>query len=261
MTKWVPSPPGVIFKADSPFLRLPHSLDETQRRFFEALRFGIEMAQASSRRLRENLSAMSLQKGSKIDSHPEAVATAFLDAWSLVDSIHRLRELLASMPRLKKGAILRVFYKESEPVEGLRNRVQHLKGDLLNTKLSHLPVWGTLSWIWLVDRTHVKVVSGSLTAGADTGRSARPFPIPADRMFHDVLDHISLSVGANSINLSEVMRLTIRIARILEQQMQSQFEGLEALPLVDALVLLDIELSAPVRIARPPANAEPVEKN
>jgi len=247
--KRIPALPGAVFQSDSPFRRLPRDLDAKQRRFLEALRFGIEMAQGSYRRLREILSAMSLDDQQTLDKHSDAVATAFLDAWGVADSIHRLRELLAVMPNLKKGALLKLFSRKTQQVEKLRNHIQHLSGDLHEPALARMPVWGTVSWVWLVDRTHMKVISGSMLAGVDMGQSPRPFPIPQNRIFHDVLDHVTLSLGNDELNLSEAMRLTVRIARGLEKQLEVVFRDCEPLPLVDSRLLLTIELDAPVAIA------------
>jgi hypothetical protein len=243
MTEHHPVLSGAVFDKESPFRHFPRDLDPTQRRFLEGIRFSVEMAQLSSMRLRSLVTMISLNGNfpNETETYPVPAASAFLDAWSMVDSFHRLRELFRFMPRLKKRArLLEIFFRTSSSVEPLRNRVQHLKGDLVDPKLIHLPVWGTLGWLWIIDLSFKRFLSGVLTAGPDTGQ-LRPMPIPGNRIFHDQLDHITLSVGIDEIDLSEVMRITIRLARSLEKNLKLQFEGLAEIPLEDMLMLVEIQ--------------------
>lgn len=241
MTKHYPALSGAVFDTESPFRRLPRDLDSTQRRFLEGVRFSVEMTQLSSTRLRGLLTAISLQGKYPSEVWPVPAAGAFLDAWSMVDSIHRLRELLLAMPKMKKhGSLLEIFMRASSAVEPLRNRIQHLKGDLVNPQLVQLPVWGTLGWLWIVDASLSRFISGVLTAGPDAG-ALRPILTPGNRDYHDQLDHITLSVGTDQIDLSEALRLIVRLARSLEKNIKPQFEGRTELAPVDTLMLFEIE--------------------
>ncbi len=227
-----------------------------QRRFVQGVRIAVEMAQLSSTRLRDVLEATSVEGKYPGDAWPAQSASVFLDAWSLVDSIHRLRELLRAFPNMsKRGGLLKVFLQATSGVRTLRNHVQHLGGDLVNRDLGHLPVWGIIGWIWTINGSHTRFRSGVITAGADANM-LRPILLPMDRVFHDPLDHITLSVGGDQINLSEAMRLVIRLGRAMEEQLRPQFEGRQPLPLVDALMLFDIAIDGEGDVPPAPANAE-----
>lgn len=242
--KHYPALSGAVFDTESPFRHLPRDLDSTQRRFLEGVRFAVEMTQLSNTRLRGLLTAISLQRTYTLEASPDPVASAFLDAWSMVDSIHRLRELLLATPKMKKrGPLLEVFMRATSAVEPLRNRVQHLKGDLVNPKLGHLPVWGTLGWLWIIDASLSHFLSGVLTAGSDAG-ALRPILTPGNRDYHDQLDHITLSVGADQVDLSEAMRLIVRLARAFEKMLRPQCEGREVLAPVDMLMLITMQHEA-----------------
>lgn len=66
-------------------------------------------------------------------------------------------------------------------------------------------------------------LSGYLTAGADAPHS-RLILFPNNREFHDQLDHITLSVGDAKLDISEAMRLVIRMVRGLELSLREQFK-------------------------------------
>lgn len=241
MTKHYPALSGVVFDKDSPFRRLPHNLDSTQRRFCEGIRFAIEMTQLSSVRLRSVLSPISLKRTHEIEGIPDSVACAFQDAWSMIDSVHRLRELIFATPNMqKRGPLYEIFVRTSAAVEQLRNHVQHLKGDIINPQLANYPIWGTLGWLWVVDPPQGDFLSGMLTAGSSNGM-IQPILVPNNRVYHDRLDHITLSFGDCQADLSEVMRIIVRMARALEATIKPQFEGQEISAPLDMLMLLEIK--------------------
>ena len=60
-----------------------------------------------------------------------SVAPLFLDAWSIVDSVHRLRELLDQMPGLKKNtSAYQSFVRKTKIAKDFRNTAQHMRNDL-----------------------------------------------------------------------------------------------------------------------------------
>lgn len=239
--KHYPVVDGPVFSQESPFVQLPLGLDATQRRYLEGIRFAIEMAQLSYLRLRDMLTSATADDRSQLTQRAVATA-AFLDAWSLVDSLHRLRELLSAMPRFqKRDSLFQVFLRGTSGVAELRNRVQHLRGDLADASLAELPVWGTITWLMMKDDAAQRFLSGSLSAGPDTG-GLRPLPVPNNRVFHDRLDHVTLHVGQADVDFSEAMRLTVRLAGGMEKSLRPQFEGKPPMPIVDALLVVEIQL-------------------
>ena len=242
MSNHYPALKGAVFEVESPFRRLPVNLDMTQRLFLDGIRFAVEMAQLSHVRLRDLLSLASIDHD-KNYSAAEAATSGFLDAWNIVDSIHRMRELLSAMPRLKKrGPLLGIFMRGTAETETLRNRIQHLRGELSNRALSHLPAWGTLSWLWVLDTSMTLFLSGYLTAGADAPHS-RLILFPNNREFHDQLDHITLSVGDAKLDISEAMRLVIRVVRGLELSLREQFKDDQNVCVSDYMMLFTIDTS------------------
>ena len=238
--KHYPALEGGVFDKDSPFLALPYEMDAKQRRFLDGIRFSVEMAQLSFRRLRKTLYSITLDQ--RTQPHTDVTASVFLDAWAIIDSIHRLRELLAAIPNFhKRGPLYQIFTRGTARVEEFRHRIQHLRGDLVNPELANLSVWGTVTWLFVRNAELTRFESGGLSAGMEEGH-IRPIPVPNSRTFHDQLDHVALHVGTDEVNLSESMRLTIRLARALENSLRIQLRGTHSIPLVDTLTLLEIEL-------------------
>jgi len=90
------------------------------------------MADIAYRRLVEEL----LLKTNKVHSGDEGKgiphAFMFLDAWSFIDSVHRLRELLEQMPGIQKNesTALKVFLGKTALIEDLRHIAQHLRREV-----------------------------------------------------------------------------------------------------------------------------------
>lgn len=238
MSERFPVVSGAVFDSDSPLRRIPHDLDPTQRRYLQGVRFAIEMTQLSSARLRELLTDITVSGTFPAEAWPAPSASIFLDAWSMVDSLHRLRELLATFPNMKKNVpLLKVFNNETSGVTGLRHHIQHLR-NLGKADQNYIPVWGAVGWIWTVDDTLTRFKLGVITAGADSAQ-LRPILKPGGRSYHDQLDHITIQAGTYKVNLSEAMRQTIHVARAFESVLEPQFDGCEPLPLVDSLMLCE----------------------
>jgi len=68
--------------------------------FIEGIRFSIETADLAYRRLRDTLIVLGTQETADPDS--PSTASAMLDAWSIIDSLHRLRGLMRNMPGIEK---------------------------------------------------------------------------------------------------------------------------------------------------------------
>jgi len=111
----------VIIGQESVLRRIPAALARTQSLFIEGIRFSIEMADLAHSRLRETLPPLSRMEN-PVGESPSSVS-AMLDAWSIVDSLHRLRGLLRHMPGSRDGTGFRPFGPSSTPQRGSPNSV------------------------------------------------------------------------------------------------------------------------------------------
>lgn len=85
----------MIISDGSPLRRLPSELDRRQALFLDGIRYSVEMADLAYTRLRQTLFNLAEQRGSGTSLDHWLFVSAVQDAWSLIDSLHRLRGLLS----------------------------------------------------------------------------------------------------------------------------------------------------------------------
>jgi len=234
----------MIIKEDSPIRRLPHSLDPKQMLFLNAIQYSVEMADLAFHRLTANLQSITTENPS---SRPHInFLAAVQDAWSIVDSLYRLRCLLRQMPGFKKNIPeIQVFLRKTKTIEHLRNAIQHLDRQIESLLEAKLPVLGVLGWcsFWAKDSKMVSswaIVPGSLVRSGEhslVNPLGRPCDVP--------LGLITLETSGYSNCLSESMRALEPLIGELESQLRDQFSGLPTAP-ADFLMRKDIALNSSV---------------
>jgi len=81
-------------------------------------------------------------------SDSKEIIHALAISWSIIDSIHRIREVAQNIPGLSsKTPQLKSFLDETKIVEVYRDYIQHLRNELSKIELDPFPVWGNFSWI------------------------------------------------------------------------------------------------------------------
>jgi hypothetical protein len=135
----------MIIGPESILRRVPSALNRVQSLYIQGIRLSIELADLAHQRLIQTL----LDASEAGDTAEVPTALAMSDAWSIVDYIHRLRNLLRRLPAVKhKDRIVeyRRFKNNSAPVTTLRNSIQHLENDFVKTAAdTGWAVFGTLT--------------------------------------------------------------------------------------------------------------------
>ena len=232
----------MIIGKDSPLRHLPKKLNAKQTLFLDAIRYCIEMADASYLSLKGTLQTLTSQYPRQPDASILGPSTvkALIDAWSIIDTINRLRNLLDRMPGVKKkspGFIL--FLKQTNGVEDLRNIIQHLDSEIDGLIATNSAVLGTLSWAIALDPTGERILSCVLRPGTLLSPTA-PFPFPAGNVQFPI-DRITLSAGNKSVCLSDTMIHLAKFASSTERELQKQFKELSAAT-ADVLLILEINM-------------------
>ena len=223
---------------DSPLRLLPANLDRRQMLFFDGIRVATEMAESAYHRLAHSLQQAATNTIAPEDL-PKLVPLCFLDAWSIVDSTNRLRVLLQRLPRFKQRApSLQLFYRRTEGVVPLRNSVQHLDGEIDRLARDNYSVWGTLTWMVLMDAQIGRFTVGTLASGTQFG-GAHPLPNPAGISMHSTVDHVTLVAGGLELDLSEVVRSIVEFIQKLEGVIAPQSSG-HAIAPSDFLILAEM---------------------
>jgi len=188
---------------------MKNNLKRRQELFLEGIETSLGMSNICYSRLNQAL--IELSKNDLKNLTLEIQNLVFLDSWSFVDVINRLRIFILQIPGLKKNSPVKSFLKSSEQIETLRNFVQHLDNEIPNVVKSGFPIWGSLSWLYQsqeigkLNRLEVKAIIPRHLAGADGHQIVNL----AGKTMHSTVDYISLTASNITINLSDIYQSTI----------------------------------------------------
>lgn len=224
----------MIIKDDSPLRRIPTKLNREQTFFLTGIRYSISMAAYAYARLYESthritnnyLQSQDLDR--RFPNKDIEINLVMIDAWSMIDSVHRLRELLAGMPGLKQKANdLKSFYTNTKQVDDLRHKVQHLRHETKNlAQLNHV-VWGTVIWSALESPEAEIFRWFTIYAGSlHSGFRIPPFQPFAKTLFAFPIDHISLNAYNVLVSLTDcydyIEKITVYLEDLLRRNFQEQ---------------------------------------
>lgn len=191
-----------LIPAESNLRRIPADVDRRTILFLDGIRYSIQSFEISSRRLAQTLNQLSNAQDTK-DNLGEIISIATIDAWSIIDSIHRLRELLEQLPRLKKNTPeLQLFLHRTSPIEDLRHFFQHFRTEIDSFVEKAMPLWGTISWSTTnsdtgLPQTHT-IVPGTFFHGAWFGSCT--FDTHEGRF----IDRVVLHAGPQKVDLADL---------------------------------------------------------
>lgn len=175
-----------MISEDSPLRRPPRDLSRKQVLILDGIRYAADMADIAYERLANHLQVVA---ASEAEPMVRDIATAMLDAWSIVDSVHRFRDLVANLPGLPNSVWRRLLDERTGDVADLRNSVQHQLGEVEGLISGGGQLWGYLSWAELRDETPTGMWH-MMAAGSDyvgdswlyIGPAQLPFKVPTDRL-------------------------------------------------------------------------------
>lgn len=226
----------VIIGPESSLRFLPAEMERRQVLMFEGIRFSIEMADVAHLRLRETL----IRLTDAVDAPHEDVARALEDAWSIVDSAHRLKGILQQAPgithRDRWPSIRQLLNDMADPIDKLRNVFQHLNQDVGNRVHQNWPLFGILHWFRLnPDRNSGRICY--LMAGTITDGERPLLSVHGKRVYEPPLGMIELQTESATVSVTELMEIVKRIAGDLECSIQSQGNRIPC----DSLIRIDIQ--------------------
>lgn len=182
------------------------SQDRSLRRhlYLDGLRYGVNMLSIAYTRLRTVLASISDTR----KPEPGEFTSAFLDAWSIVDSAFRYRVMLTSMPGLKKNEPpMKVFLDKTKTLEDLRHYMQHPNSadHFQKVKDSTRPFMGILVWVRIYTEESARVCS--LLAGSfPYTKGDIPAINPLGKTVEAPVDLVCLHVASSQICLSDLVR-------------------------------------------------------
>ena len=209
-----------IIAEDSPLRRIPMVIEPRQASCFEGIRLTAEMIDSAYQRLVTNLIRFSFNPCAQ-ELASIGTATLFLDAWSVVDCLNRLRTILAKTPKFKKTLPpLQIYERATKSVVGIRNIVQHL-GEEIDRTSTVWPMWGILSWVAIIDPKaglcrSCSVIGGRIVSGE------HQLVNPLEKGFAGIVDHVHLAVKTESIELSSAVRSVGPVVNLIERNLYKQ---------------------------------------
>ena len=174
--------------------------------YLDGLRYSFQMANLVSHRFRNTLDDIA-RYHSKNEYTEEQITSGLLDAWTLVDICHRVRELVQQTPGLsQKLPDIQIFLRGTEQIKNLRHYVQHLRSGIPNIPIQSNPLWGVLSWTPTNDKAVCYTIfSGNLVGGV-SGNSlsfdAQKFQFVAEVKL--LADGIEIDLNSISEKLSKL---------------------------------------------------------
>lgn len=166
---------------DDSFLRkLPHTLAAPTRMKIDGLVFAADAISHNLETLREAAQYI----GSDGDRVSIRLRTAMLvAAWSIIDNLEAIRQILSSFrsSHSEFGPNSRALFDALEPVRQMRNKMDHLAGNirnLANSKGNRAPLFGSLSYVWCDDPNFRTVYSIVIQTGLIHGKELFQFINP-----------------------------------------------------------------------------------
>lgn len=193
----------------------PHDLQKFL--FTDGLQHSVHMSDLSYRKLCADLLVVSKNyyarcKEGKITLTKEAIFTyeisALSNAWQVIDSVNRLRELLIHAPGIRKrDTEYKVFFRQTENVKHLRDNIQHLNNQIPQFIRDRIPAWGTLNWVSKLDESD-ELLLFSLVLGTLFERNT-PLLNPVGRTITIPIGIITLSSDIE-VCLSDLVEIQVR---------------------------------------------------
>ncbi len=242
----------MIIGKDSALRRVPDGIDRRQAVFLDGIRYSVEMADLAYGRLRSGLWALSSEDGmDDAQGQVSPFVEPFLDAWSIVDSVHRLRQLLEQMPGLKKAKSppYQLFLRKTSPVEQFRHAIQHLRNELDRMSSQRWPVWGVLDWVAVIDPNEGLLRCCVMTPGKIID-GKYPVCNPLGKEIERPVDHITLQYKQDRLGLSDTMRSVASVITPMQESLARQFQGMASTG-SDLVVRTDMQVEVEQRDAKP----------
>lgn len=210
-----------MIKRDSILRHLPLELDRKQALFLDGIRHSAEIAHLAYERLRVLLTKIASDDNSE---HERAglYTAAFLDAWAIVDSIHRFQDLYRLFPEARIIEADPSDQKDREVlqrVRDVRNVTDHL-GQRMDYVLSRKSsAMGILSWCTIVRPEYGVGIICSIIPGT-IGCQSGPIVNPCGKSVELPSGMVSITAGEYTADLSEAIKILGHRVSEIENQME-----------------------------------------
>ncbi|MHB9112535.1 MAG: hypothetical protein ACYC4D_07905 [Thermoleophilia bacterium] len=147
----------------------------------------------------------------ELPSDNTKVIPVLASCWGFIDTLHRIRELAQSLPRLSvKHHEIRRFLNTTSIAEDYRHYIQHLRNELAKDPPNPFPVWGSLSWIDKENpkRSYIALFGAQFAGISYTG-------CVFDTVHKRWVSKVCLGIGGKSFNFDPIFDASIRFKQFV----------------------------------------------
>lgn len=210
----------MLVSTTSPFRSLPSTLDRRQATVLDGIRLALEMADLCYARLEQILLNLAQQEALPPQEY-RVFPGAFVDAWTFVDTVNRLRDLVRQFPRMRNSTGLRLFFDRTSSIEVMRDVLQHLNNEIAGLAERNESVWGQLGWVATIDPVIASsklcfLVGGQVTPGT------HPFINPLGKPLRYPIDHVQLTLGSQCVEFTRVYESLQKFVEAVEPSLSAR---------------------------------------
>ncbi len=206
------------------------STDIRKVKCFDGLNVAFGLIENSYNGLHEECCKLMNKKANAID--------VLSRCWSIVDNVHRVREISQSTPGLSnKNDSLKSFLSKTTVAEDFRHYIQHLRKELSKKEIDPFPVWGTISWIDIDDNdlSHTAILGAQIEGTSYAG-------CVYDTFEKKWVSKVTLSVQNLSFNFEPVFEATHKFKQFIIPWIIDTYKpGIQLkteIPIISAKVIL-----------------------
>lgn len=197
---------GFLMRALSNFKNTRHLL------VVDALRYALLIEQRAFASLRRALRRIETLNTVKRRPSEAVALTALTAAWTMVDTVHRARDMVRQVPSLsQKKPDVQLFVRNSQEVGTFRDLYQHLNTEIPKMAGKANPVMGVLSWVTKDPRKSITIFVG--TGAQDLELHTVVF----DTWKNEFVQSTLFSAGNRDINLESLHEDCRRFRRFFDE--------------------------------------------
>jgi hypothetical protein len=198
----------------------PKIRERTRGFHLDALRISFAMAKVAYERLTKTLNLVETFQGDSAKFNPE-LATILLDSWSLLDVLHRVREIAVQCPLIStKTPCVQIFLRKTKSIEELRHHVQHFRSGIHKLPETTSPLFGTISWVSSSNpKKSFSFISGYLHPDIESDSCTY------DTYENKYCQQILLSAGGQEVDLQVAYESLLTFQSVLIKTLGDAFNG------------------------------------
>ena len=232
----------MLIHESSIFRHLPEKARK-ETLLLDGIRYSLEMSDFAYKFLKDIATDLSIRFFQQCFKTGDGGTAMVLFAWSIVDSVDRLRNMLRHTRTFNsKEPYIKTFLDKTNIVRELRNKIQHQPGKIDEYIKYDSTIIGVLGWVHLENTSSTRVLSFTFIPGTVFDAKEHSMVNPSGRQLQPPVDLLTLSVNEKVLCLSELFEELKILTQNLESALNLLFHG-KPNSGSDALVVAEMDFS------------------